>query len=162
MAMIMDSITGIQRRIVGRKSTDIYVQRIAFYPADGGNIFLRNVSVLSHEIELFKMADLGAPICLLIRTAVTAVVQQDHFLDQIGRRPVQHAATKKNCRMTTVFWDGTSCCCHLVNCYRGFRTTNPERRHVPTVTAMITCPSAFSLRPLLTLIPEADSRQAVH
>jgi hypothetical protein len=28
------------------------------------------------------------------RTVVTAVVQQDHLLDQIGRRSVQHAATK--------------------------------------------------------------------
>ena len=28
------------------------------------------------------------------RTVVTAVVQQDHLLDQIGRRSVQHAVTK--------------------------------------------------------------------
>jgi hypothetical protein len=27
-------------------------------------------------------------------TVVTAVVQQDHLVDQIGRRSVQHAATK--------------------------------------------------------------------
>jgi hypothetical protein len=31
---------------------------------------------------------------LAVRTVVTAVVQQDHLVDQIGRRSVQHAATK--------------------------------------------------------------------
>jgi hypothetical protein len=57
-----------------------------------------------------------------VRTVVTAVIHQDHLLDQIGRRPVEHAVTKKHCVMTTVF----------VLSDRSLPTfRSPERCHIP-------------------------------